>query len=67
MTTWAGIWSKVFNSNKEISDQGGKEMWAQYKDRTPSDPNYTYEQRKARVIAYAKVHISYPLTYILTA
>lgn len=58
MSTWAGIWSKVHSSNKETRDQGRKEMWAQYTDRTRSDPNYTYEQRRARIIAYAREHIS---------
>jgi hypothetical protein len=58
MTTWSGIWAKVYSSDKAVSAQGRKEKWAQYTDRARPDPNYNYGQRKARVIAYAKVHIS---------
>ena len=58
MTTWAGIWKKVYSADNDVSEQGRNEMTEQCKDRTRFDPNYTYEQRKYRLIEYAKKHIN---------
>ncbi|WP_174483663.1 hypothetical protein [methanotrophic endosymbiont of Bathymodiolus puteoserpentis (Logatchev)] len=55
MATWAQIWKDVKGDNYA---RGRQEMEKEHKDRTPQDPNYSYELRKKRFILYAKADVS---------
>ena len=65
MTAWAQIWKDVKGDNYA---RGRQEMEKRHKDRTPQDPNYSYELRKKRFMLYAKADVSKnnPIMHIST-
>ncbi|SCN46564.1 hypothetical protein BAZMOX_82098_1 [methanotrophic endosymbiont of Bathymodiolus azoricus (Menez Gwen)] len=65
MAIWAQIWKDVKGDNYA---RGRQEMEKQHKDRTPQDPNYSYELRKKRFMLYAKADVSKnnPIMHIST-
>jgi hypothetical protein len=58
MTAWIGIWHKLHNSDTAVSDKGVSDMVKRHVDFTPQDPNYTYEQREARLLKYGTEDIN---------